>query len=74
MTVSKLIINSCFVVPDPCLMDPCDVSAECVWEGLSPNFTCKCTEPFTGDGFNCSSKFSIVALTLHYCLSKLSLI
>ncbi len=46
------------IVPDPCLMDPCDVNADCAREGLlSPNFTCTCIEPYSdGDGFNCSSK------------------
>ncbi len=30
-------------VPDPCLMDPCDVNADCVREGLlSPNFIFIC--------------------------------
>ena len=53
--------NSCYfyivyVVPDPCLLEPCDVNAGCTREGLlSPDFTCTCREPFTdGDGFNCS--------------------
>ncbi len=46
-----------YIVSDPCLMDPCDVNADCVREGLlSPNFTCTCIEPYSdGDGFNCSS-------------------
>ncbi len=44
-------------VPDPCLMDPCDINADCVREGLlSPDFVCTCKEPFTvGDGRTCSS-------------------
>ncbi len=47
-----------FIVPDPCLMDPCDVNADCVREGLlCPNFTCTCISPFIdGDGFYCSSR------------------
>ncbi len=58
---SSLQANTCLInltVPDPCLMDPCDVNADCVREGLlSPNFTCTCNEPYSdGDGFNCSSK------------------
>ncbi len=52
------VTNKYRTVPDPCLMDPCDVNANCVREGLlSPNFTCTCIEPYSdGDGFNCSSK------------------
>ncbi len=46
------------IVPDPCLMDQCDINADCVRDGLlSSNFTCTCIEPYTdGNGFSCSSK------------------
>ena len=45
-----------FIVPDPCLSDPCDVNAICKREGLlSDHFVCTCQPPFTeGTGFNCS--------------------
>ena len=52
------------IVPDPCLMNPCDVNADCTREGLlSPNFTCTCKEPYTdGNGSNCSSKDNKTAI------------
>ena len=72
-----------FVVPDPCVSEPCDVNAICEREGLlTDGFTCTCQSPFTeGNGFNCSGisivKFSSALshsnfLHTHDCANKIN--
>ena len=63
---TRLIINTfipCSLVPDPCVLEPCDPNAHCQREGLlSDNFRCSCSPPFTvGDGFNCSCEITLTA-------------
>ena len=67
---SSLLITTIFflfIVPDPCLSDPCNVNAICVREGLlTDNFTCTCLPPFTeGNGFTCSSMFNYETIPIN---------
>lgn len=47
------------LVVDPCLSNPCDTNADCVWVNMQvPNFICVCREGFTGSGIDCLGKIN----------------
>ena len=52
----SLLIPPCFSDIDECLSNPCHVNANC--SDTQGSFGCQCNIGFSGNGFNCSSKYA----------------
>ena len=51
----SLLIPPYFLDIDECLSNPCHVNASC--SDTQGSFGCQCNTGFSGNGFNCSSKY-----------------